>query len=650
MIRLKLAVTALALAIGVPLVMYLAGVFFFLANKANPSPVHVLTWFEYYRAYGFGSPMLSQSLYVALAIPTGLILAALYKANVVPIHGSARWAYVLEIWAAKLLDGDGIIVGKVGPFFMQFGGPLFVVLIAATRTGKGVGYVIVNLLNWTGSVVVLDIKLENFMITSGYRRLFMPCYMFNPFSRTTHRQNPFFYVSDDPVERVTGVQSIAYIFYPQTDDGNANSIWPNGARALFVSLSLFMLETDKNTATIGNILRHASGKGQPFKDHLQQSIESHVLSEECVNGLQTFIDLPDDTAGGILGQMVAALALWTNPLVDNATSATDFDIRRLRKQRMSVYVGIESNKLAQAGPILRLFFNQLISLNTDKPFGADGNTVRALLMLDEFPALGYMPDIGKGAGYMAGYGFRLLPILQSRGQIMKPTYEGGYGVQGAKALLDNHSMTITYTPKDDDDAKTMSELLGYRTVKVKTRQLRGGGGSVSETKRALMLPQEVRDMSLRLQIILMEGIKPILCKKIRYYEHAFFIDKLKLVSPSLEALGKRLPTEQQITDAWPELAAPVPTHDIKLATPMRHAKKQPVTPADVKKGIDLSALAIDIRSLPKHTNPMSDSEISSFADDYMAVIGIDESTEPPDNIDTSTGEIIDITKLRQNNG
>ena len=38
-----------------------------------------------------------------------------------------------------------------------------------TRTGKGVGVVIPNLLTWPDSVVVLDVKRENWEATAGFR-------------------------------------------------------------------------------------------------------------------------------------------------------------------------------------------------------------------------------------------------------------------------------------------------------------------------------------------------------------------------------------------------------------------------------------------------------------------------------------------------
>ena len=48
-------------------------------------------------------------------------------------------------------------------------GPEHVACIAPTRSGKGVGQVIPTLLTWPGSVLVHDMKGENWAITSAWR-------------------------------------------------------------------------------------------------------------------------------------------------------------------------------------------------------------------------------------------------------------------------------------------------------------------------------------------------------------------------------------------------------------------------------------------------------------------------------------------------
>lgn len=55
----------------------------------------------------------------------------------------------------------GILVDRLGRRLLGLPGQLSVMLSATTRSGKGVGVVIPNLLNWPDSVVVLDIKGKN---------------------------------------------------------------------------------------------------------------------------------------------------------------------------------------------------------------------------------------------------------------------------------------------------------------------------------------------------------------------------------------------------------------------------------------------------------------------------------------------------------
>ncbi len=73
---------------------------------------------------------------------------------------------------------------------LRFKGEFHVWLEAPTRAGKGVGVIIPNLLDWLGSVVVLDIKQENYDNTAGYRLkvLGQEVFLFNPLDTTGVRR------------------------------------------------------------------------------------------------------------------------------------------------------------------------------------------------------------------------------------------------------------------------------------------------------------------------------------------------------------------------------------------------------------------------------------------------------------------------------
>lgn len=204
-------------------IVWFSGFLFFVLSKANPiGKTDFLTWWTYWESYQ-NNPEIAKRLKVALigaavacyGVPLiGLIVAMRDQRA---LHGTARFATKAEVAKAGLFGNTGIIVGKMGKRFMMFAGMQFVLLAAPTRSGKGVSTVIPNLLNWSESVVVTDIKLENFLITSKFRRAYgHSVFLFNPFAVTgdeagnplecrSHRYNPLGYISDDLRLRVTDI-------------------------------------------------------------------------------------------------------------------------------------------------------------------------------------------------------------------------------------------------------------------------------------------------------------------------------------------------------------------------------------------------------------------------------------------------------------
>ena len=94
------------------------------------------------------------------------------------LHGSARWASKQDVIRSGLLSkpnsSGGVYVGGWNDgnnqHYLRHNGPEHVLAFAPTRSGKGVGLVIPTLLSWEQSCVVLDIKGENWALTSGWRK------------------------------------------------------------------------------------------------------------------------------------------------------------------------------------------------------------------------------------------------------------------------------------------------------------------------------------------------------------------------------------------------------------------------------------------------------------------------------------------------
>ncbi|WP_455289681.1 type IV secretory system conjugative DNA transfer family protein [Cupriavidus necator] len=526
---------------------YLNGMLFLISKGVPAASVTfdlaVRTTFLFHRDPGYRHAVVQA---VAILSVATIFVVFVGKQGRRKLHGAARFASAQEIRSAGLTADNGIIVGRFGGRYLMFPGQQFVLLAAPTRSGKGVGVVIPNLLNFRDSLVVLDIKQENFDLTSGFRAAHgQEVFLFNPFAEDmrTHRYNPLAYIRDDKHLRIGDILGIGSIFFPPEgkDPSGKDAFWNEQALNLFLGLVLLVCETTELPRTIGEVVRQSSGYGKKLSVHLTDFIwrrfyEGFPLSKECVDALNRFLDSAEETRGSIQATFNAAFTMWSNPIVDAATSATDFLLTDVRKKRMTVYIGVTPNRLGECSRLINLFFSQLINLNVaELPSSNSALRYQCLLLMDEFTAIGKVNVIAKAVGYIAGYNLRLLTIVQSLSQL-----ESVYGALDAKTLMTNHALQILYAPRDQKDAAEYSEMLGYLTedgVSVSRPNgivsMFGGGSSnntVSEQRRALMLPQELKELGGDREIVIMENCKPILASKIAYYKEPEF--KSRLLPPS----------------------------------------------------------------------------------------------------------------------
>lgn len=539
-------------------------------------PKSPLTILEYFINYGFSNRRFNLSIELAFAVVfvIGLLtLISIYKDRRA-LHGDARFATFNEVEEAGLFGKQGIILGKFKGKYLVFDGQQFVLLAAPTRSGKGIGCVIPNLLNWAGSVVMLDMKLENWQLTSKFRQqiLGQETYLFNPFAldRKTHRWNPLDSISRDPFVTPGDVLQIAQIFYPSRES-DKNRFFNDQAQNLFLGLTLYLIETNHPRCSLGEVFRQGSGYDKSPPKHIHDILEKNQnLSRQCRDALSRAMSNPEETFGNIKASFDAPLLMFANPMVDAATSASDFSLADIRRKKISIYFGISPNRLETAARLINLFFTQTISLNTGVLPEADKSLkYQCLVLLDEFTAFGRVGIVAKAVSYIAGYNLRLLTIIQSKSQLEG---EGLYSKADARNMITNHEVRIIFPPGDDHEAKDASEMLGYYTTKSESVSSNhsghfltvngnsSGGTSISDQRRALMMPQELKQMPSSQSIIDKQGTPPVLCDKVRYFEDAVFIDRLKSVSPLLADLGRKTPTRDQLDAARiaGELASFVP--------------------------------------------------------------------------------------------
>lgn len=591
--------------IGIP---WASGVTFLHVNGADPALAGPFSIIEYWKLYAHSSEKFVRVSVQLCAIGPWALLAGFIGWAVIakqnrPLHGAARFANTAEIRKAGLLDPKGgldktILVGKKNGRYLTYGGYQFVILAAPTRSGKGVGIVVPNCLNYSDSLVVLDIKGENFDITSGFRAKHgQKVYLFAPFDEAgvTHRYNPLEYISDDPAQRLGDIDAIGTALY---SGGNQNDkFWSENAKDLFRGLCLFVLERKDLPKTFGEILRQASGKGKPLKEYIFEELKKaqdtgHPFSNACIDCLNRVLSNSENTLAGIVATFGTPLLIFQNPRVDLATSANDFDLREVRRELMSIYFKMPPNKLKEGSVLVNLFFDQLLNLNT-RVLPSQDKTLKhqCLVLLDEMTSIGKVAMIAQAVSYMAGYNMRLLTIIQNKSQL-----EDVYGKAGALTLLSNHALMVMYAPSPtvQSDAQEYSEMLGYETVKSRSRtsSMQSSSTSTSDQRRALMLPQEIRELGQTREIVSLENCKPILCDKIRYYEHPDFTCRAHLPPPS------------------------IPKQDIDTFIAKIENRTRPMTAGEMAAPSEAAAKVVleGLQELPQSAVAWGQDEVESFVD------------------------------------
>ena len=531
-----------AIVCALVLAQYLAGYLFLWWVHRDPLQATPLTIARYAYYYGDRADIrtrLQWSSAAGLLLIGATALAALIR-KPRALHGEARFARRSEIARAGLFADRGLFLGRYGRRYLVLGGQQGAVVCAPPRADKGTAIVIPNLLSWEGSLLCLDVKLENWRITAGFRqRTGQACHLFNPMDEggNTACWNPLSYVSGDPNLRINDVQRIGAILFP--DVPGTDPFWIASGRSMFLGMTLYVLETPSLPATLGEVLRQGmASDAEGFSAHWKRVIGGrqsgkHPLSMQCVRAISDLMDLAPVTASSIRKTFTSRLDLFANPLLDAATARNDFDLRDLRKRPISIYLGINPGDLQLLRPLLNLFIEQALGLQTrELPEHNPALKYPVLAMLDEAAAPGRIPILSQAISYLPGYNVRVVLVIQALSQLREI-----YGPNNADTMMKSLAVRIWYAPKDFAEASELSQELGMTTVKVKsvskpvfnlaeTKGRRSRSVNVSEQKRPLLLPQEIKELGRDRELVLYEGLRPILCKKNRYYQDAFFRNRL----------------------------------------------------------------------------------------------------------------------------
>lgn len=521
------------------------------------------------------------------------------------IHGSAHWATPAEVKETGLLGaGEGVYVGAYKRpdseriEYLRDDSNQHVMAFAPTGSGKGVGLVLPTLLSWLYSVLVYDIKGENWALSAGWRRLFSTVLKFEPTSTDGSgvRFNPLEEIRLRTDKEVSDVQNIVTMIV-DPDGKGLNDHWAKTGHALLVGAVLHVLyaEPDKTLSGVANFLSEPS---RTLLDTLNYMLATeHDTTGErgwsenvhpvVAASARDMLNKSENEMSGVLSTAMSFLTLYRDPIVAKNTAFSEFKVRDLMnaEKPVSLYLVVPPSDKDRLKPLIRLIINQVVRTLTEKMDFKDGRSVagykhRLLLLIDEFPSLGKLEIFEEALAFIRGYGMKAYLIIQDIAQLW-----AAYGKD--ESIFSNCRLRVAYAPNKIETAELLSKMTGTATVVKESASYSGDrlqpmlgnvSTSVQEISRPLLTPDEVMRLPAAKtdkkgnvteagdMLVFVAGHSPIYGKQILYFLDPTFSERAKIQPPpQSDRLIEATPTT--VLDSPAEIPNPLqpPQSDISAS-------------------------------------------------------------------------------------
>ena len=560
----------------------------------------------------FAVPSLAYPLYAGIGVLFGGLLISLILSNragastisgerkASELHGTARWAKRRDVRRAGLMGKEGVVIGGwKGPFgtrTLRHNGPEHIMAFAPTRSGKGVSIVVPTLLEWEGSALVLDIKGENYALTSGYRaRQGQRIVRFEPAAESGSCQfNPLAEIRLKTDHEIQDAQNIAAMVVDVAGASGNNQFWSQSGAEFLAACILHVLyrveREEGRIASLGDVRQYLYSPGQDvdmddpdaqkevlnalFEDMKAFDHGREIVDLEVKGQANNFLGMAHETRTGIMKNALFQLGIFADPIVARNLSGSDFRLSDLMEgdKPLSLYLVVSPRDMERLKPLLRILITQVLTRLTEKMEFEDGAMKahykhRLLLMMDEFSSLGKLDIYEQTIAFMAGYGLKSFIIVQDITQLRK-----AYGDK--ESLFTNSHIRIAFAPNQLETARLLSDLTGVGTIiqKKRSRSSRGFqlvgnvSDSVNEVRRTLLTPDECMRLPLmekgwfgRIRpgdmLIFAGGMPPVLGKQKLFFQNKEWLRRTRIPPPV--KLRSRLPLQETVPE--PEEAPPEPS-------------------------------------------------------------------------------------------
>lgn len=436
--------------------------------------------------------------------------------------------------------------------------------VAGSRAGKSVSMIVPNLLDYRGSALIADPKAELANLTALRRA--------SDFDQAVFVLDPFGKASKEVEEAglLASFNPLAMMSNPDTLVEDADLIadalviqagndphWDESAKRFLQGLILHVATFPRyggkrNLCTVRDLLSFGAiiderfipvedldaysdlWEGKPPPDGIEGLLFEMVCNHGAHNvakaAAKELDEKPPKERDSILSSARRQTSFLDLPRMRSvltegtfARTIPDLDVLKTAAEGASIYLCLPAGYMRICSRWLRLFVD--LALKAMERTEHVEQEAPVLFCLDEFPVLGYMPQLEAAAGQLAGFGVRLWPIVQDLTQL-KALYNERW-----ETFIGNAAVVQFFGNSDLTTLKYMSELSGKYAASITSRsgitpKERNDGkmGLTSSTQSVdLLAVHEARtlfdrDDTYRRQLLIYQGHPPIVASRIRYFE------------------------------------------------------------------------------------------------------------------------------------
>ena len=407
------------------------------------------------------------------------------------------------------------------PQFFQ--GDEHFLLIGPTRSGKGRRILAPNLiLDCNRSALVIDPKGELAGWTAAYRRdvakheiVYLDPFGVlakdprlavtingKPVPAESHGFNPLRYLDSTSMDFVDDAMGVAEALV-QIESVGGESYWSASAQDFVAGLVMAEVANAKNkneaknedgtpvlkepvTPSLNEVRRIICLPSDQIANTVAGACQDHAKTL-IPNKLARFMAAGDGNRrdlASIISTAQTETRFLDSPLVAYDVEGGDFDFGEMKNRLITVYLVLPASKLVTHAKWLRLIIDSAIRALQKTP----RKEPDVLFMLDEFPQLGRLDSIETSLALNAGYGVKILAVVQHLNQLVHE-----YGNNWETFL--SGGAIASFAPRDYFTSEHLSKLSGqeFRLVESTSIGTDGKGGkSRSQQLFNTMLPHELR--------------------------------------------------------------------------------------------------------------------------------------------------------------